>query len=110
MEAKKSEIVKNQPEPKSVYSIKVFLGFANFYQQFIQDLNKIATLLILMLKVIKLSNKPVFDKNNSSKLAFSKNNNNKLASRKNDSDNKVDGFGISNNGIKYTKKSKKLKD
>ena len=27
--------LKNWPEPKSVYDIQVFLGFANFYQRFI---------------------------------------------------------------------------
>ena len=35
MEAKKIEIVKDWPEPKSVCSIQVFLSFANFYQWFI---------------------------------------------------------------------------
>ena len=35
MEAKKIEVVKKWPEPKSVWDIQVFLGFANFYQQFI---------------------------------------------------------------------------
>ena len=35
MEAERIEIVKGWPEPKSVCNIQVFLGFANFYRQFI---------------------------------------------------------------------------
>ena len=35
MEAKRIEVVKKWPELKSVRDIQVFLGFANFYQQFI---------------------------------------------------------------------------
>ena len=35
MEAEKIEVVKDWPEPKSVCNIQVFLGFANFYWQFI---------------------------------------------------------------------------
>ena len=35
MEAERIEVVKDWPEPKSVHDIQVFLGFANFYQQFI---------------------------------------------------------------------------
>ena len=42
MEAKRIEVVREWPEPKSVRDIQVFLGFANFYWQFIQDFNKIA--------------------------------------------------------------------
>ena len=49
-----------------------------------------------MLKKTRLPNKPAFGKNNGSKLAFRKNNGN----------SKDDKFNISNNGIKYTKKSK----
>ena len=52
METKKIEVVKKWPEPKSVWDIQVFLGFANFYQQFIQGFNKIAALFTLMLKII----------------------------------------------------------
>ena len=51
MKAKKTKIVKNWPEPKSVQDIWVFLGFANFYQQFIQNFNRIIVLLTLILKV-----------------------------------------------------------
>ena len=35
IEAKKIEVVKEWPELKLVQDIQVFLGFANFYQQFI---------------------------------------------------------------------------
>ena len=50
MEAEKIEIVKEWPEPKSVRDIQVFLGFANFYQWFIQSFSKIAAPLTSMLK------------------------------------------------------------
>ena len=52
-----------------------------------------------MLKIIKLSNKLVFDRNNSNRPSFKKNNSN----------NKIDKFSIGDNSIKYTKKSEKLK-
>ena len=55
MEAEKIEVVKEWPEPKLVRDIQVFLGFANFYWQFIQGFNKIAALLISMLKTTVLS-------------------------------------------------------
>ena len=38
------------PEPKSVQDIQVFLGFANFYRQFIQKFRRIAVPLTSMLK------------------------------------------------------------
>ena len=41
------------PEPKLVRDIQVFLGFANFYQQFIQRFSYIALLLALILKTSK---------------------------------------------------------
>ena len=47
---KKIETVKQWPEPQSVQDIQVFLGFANFYRQFIQNFNRIATLLTSILK------------------------------------------------------------
>ena len=50
MEAKRIEVVKKWPEPKSVRNIQVFLGFANFYRQFIQSFSKIAAPLTSMLK------------------------------------------------------------
>ena len=42
--------IKKLTKPKSVQDIQVFLGFANFYQQFIQGFSKIATPLTSMLK------------------------------------------------------------
>ena len=50
MEDKRIEVVRNWPEPKSVRDIQVFIGFANFYQQFIQGFSRIAARLTLMLK------------------------------------------------------------
>ena len=52
MEDEKIKIVKNWPKPKSVRDILVFLGFANFYQCFIQDFSEIAGPLTSMLKTI----------------------------------------------------------
>ena len=54
MEARKSEAVKNWPKPKFMKNIQVFLGFANFYQRFIQDFSKIAISLTSMLQIMKL--------------------------------------------------------
>ena len=62
-----------------------------------------------MLKTTKLPNEPTSSKNNGSKLASSKNNNNKPTFEKNNGDNVVNKFGDSGDGIKYTKKSGKLK-
>ena len=50
MEEERIEAVKAWPEPKSIRDIQVFLGFANFYQRFIQGFSKIATPLTSMLK------------------------------------------------------------
>ena len=50
MEDERIEVVKNWPEPKSVQNIQVFIGFANFYQNFIQGFSRIAALLTSMLK------------------------------------------------------------
>ena len=56
MEAKKIEMVREWLEPKSIWDIQVFLGFANFYRQFIQGFSKIAAPLTSMLKTIRLPN------------------------------------------------------
>lgn len=50
MEDKKMKVVKNWPEPKSVWYIQVFIGFANFYWHFIQGFSKITALVTSMLK------------------------------------------------------------
>ena len=58
MEDERIEAVKNWPEPKSVRDIQVFIGFANFYRQFIRGFSKIAVPLILMLKTTGSSDSP----------------------------------------------------
>ena len=50
MEDEKIEVVRNWLEPKSVQDIQVFIGFANLYQQFIQDFSRIVASLTSMLK------------------------------------------------------------
>ena len=55
MEDEKFEVVKNWPKPKSVTDIQVFIGFANFYWQFIRSFSRIAALLILMFKMTRSS-------------------------------------------------------
>ena len=50
MEDERIEAVKQWPEPQSVRDIQVFLGFANFYQQFIQRFSRIAIPLTSILK------------------------------------------------------------
>ena len=57
IEAKRIKVVKEWPKPKSVQDIQVFLGFANFYWQFIQGFNKIAALFTLILKTAVLPEK-----------------------------------------------------
>ena len=50
IEDKQIEAVKQWPELQSVRDIQLFLGFANFYRQFIRGFSRIAVLLTLMLK------------------------------------------------------------
>ena len=50
IEEKRIDVVKALPEPKSVQDIQVFIGFANFYQRFIQGFSKITAPLTSMLK------------------------------------------------------------
>ena len=50
MKDKKIKTVKQWLKPQSVRDIQVFLGFANFYQRFIQEFCQTAALLTLMLK------------------------------------------------------------
>ena len=52
MEDERIEAVKNWPEPTSVRDIQVFIGFANFYQRFIQGFSRIAAPLTSLLKTI----------------------------------------------------------
>ena len=108
MEAERIQVVKDWPELKSVRNIQVFLGFANFYQQFIQGFSKIATPLTSMLKTTGSPNKPAPSKNDGSKSASNRNNDSKPASGKNDGNGKINRFGISRNGMEHAKKSGKL--
>ena len=62
METKKIEVVKEWPKPKLVQDIQIFLGFANFYQQFIQGFSKIAVVLTSMLKTTMSSQMLVTNK------------------------------------------------
>ena len=45
MDLKKVEAIQVWPEPKNLINVQSFLGFCNFYQQFIKDFSKIARLL-----------------------------------------------------------------
>ena len=87
MEAKKIEVVKEQPKSKSVQDIQVFLDFANFYQQFIQGFSKMAVLLTSMLKTIVLPKKL-------------------MPKQLRVGNNKIDRFGV-DDSVEYTKKSEK---
>ena len=107
MEAERIEVVKDWPEPKSVRNIQVFLGFANFYWQFIQGFSRIAVLLTSMLKTTGSPNKPALSKNNGNRSASSRNNNSKPASGRNNGDGEADGLGVGENGVEYAKKSEK---
>lgn len=64
MKEKKIEVIKKLPEFKSVQDIHVFIGFANFYRQFIQVFNRIVAPLILMLKTGSPDSKVISDGGN----------------------------------------------
>ena len=104
VEAKKIEVVKEWPELNSIRNIQVFLGFANFYWQFIQGFSKIAASLTLILKT---TNKPAPSRNDGSKSTAHRNDNSRPASKRNNNDGKVNGFG--DGGIECAKKSGKSK-
>ena len=59
--------MKDWLEPKLVRNIQVFLGFANFYWQFIQGFSRITASLISILKTTKSLDKSAPSKNNGSK-------------------------------------------
>ena len=88
MEAEQIKVVRKWPEPKLIWDIQVFLGFANFYRQFIQSFSRIAAPLTLMLKIAmppeRLTSKEVC--------------------------NGEDGDGVDGGGMEIAKKSGKLKD
>ncbi len=51
MEEERIKAVCDWPKPQSVHDIQVFLGFANFYRQFIQRFSRLAVPLTSMLKI-----------------------------------------------------------
>ena len=55
MEDERIKAVKNWTEPKSVQDIQIFIGFANFYRQFIWGFSKIAAPLTSILKMTRSS-------------------------------------------------------
>ena len=55
IEDEQIEAVKNWPEPTLVRDIQVFIGFANFYQCFIQGFSRIAAPLTSLLKTTRSS-------------------------------------------------------
>ena len=107
IEAERIEVVKDWPKPKSVRNIQVFLGFANFYQRFIQGFSRIAAPLTSMLKTTGLPDEPALSRNDGSRSASSRNNDSRPASGKNDGDGEVNGVGVSRNGVEHAKKSEK---
>ena len=63
IEDERIKAVRNWPEPKLVHDIQVFIGFANFYWQFIWSFSKIAALLTSILKTTGSSDLPQRDNN-----------------------------------------------
>ena len=61
MKDEKIEAVRNWLESKSIQDIQVFIDFANFYWQFIQDFSKIAAPFTSMLKTTESLNSPQGD-------------------------------------------------
>ncbi len=60
MEEERIKAIHDWPEPQSVRDIQVFLGFANFYQRFIQRFSRLAAPFTSMLKTtlaVGLANK-----------------------------------------------------
>ncbi len=52
MEEEQIKAVRDWPEPQSIYDIQVFLGFANFYQKFIQGFSRLVVPLTSILKTV----------------------------------------------------------
>ena len=55
MEEKQIKAVYDWPKPQSVRDIRVFLGFANFYRQFIQGFSRLAAPLTSILKTTSIA-------------------------------------------------------
>ena len=108
VKAKKIEVVKDLAKPKSVHNIQVFLGFASFYERFIQGFNRIAALLISMLKTTKSLDEPAPSRNDGSKSASSRNNISRLAFGRNDGNDENNRYGVGKNSVEQAKKSGKL--
>ena len=130
IEDEKLKEVKNWLKPKSVCDIQVSLGFANFYQRFIQDFNKIIRLLTLLLKIISLiglstilqllidaADEDEFGESNSNKTNLSKPSTSKKSTRasylifkgtKKDDNNSKKGGGSIKKCVKATKGSNYL--
>ena len=51
IEDERIKVVRNWPEPKSIQDIQVFIGFANFYWQFIRGFSRIVASLTSMVKM-----------------------------------------------------------
>lgn len=56
--------MKTWAKPKSIRNIQVFLGFANFYQQFIQEFNRITVPLTLIFQTTSSKTTTEFEKRN----------------------------------------------
>ena len=82
-------MVKKWLKLKSIQDIQVFLGFANFYWQFIQGFNRIMAPLIWMLKTLLLPERLIFDKL--------------------EVGDGEDGVNVSGDNVKLANKSRKLK-
>ena len=105
MEAKKIEVVKDWPEPKSVQDIQVFSRFANFYQQFVQGFSRIAAPLTSMLKTTRSPNELAPSKNDGSRLVSNRNDDSKPASGKNNGNREVVEFGVGGSGGDASRKN-----
>ena len=90
MEVNQIEMVRKWPELKSIQNIQVFLGFANFYQRFIQAFSNIIALLTSILKTTGLPDE--------------------LGPKIGNSNSKIFRFDVSGGGEELAKKLGKLKD
>ena len=103
-EGQKIEVVREWPEPNSVWDIQVFLSFANFYRRFMQGFSRIA---VLLTSILKTTNKLAPNRNNGSRSSFNRNDHSKPSSRRNDGNCEVNRVG--GDSVKHAKKLRKLK-
>src|SRR6202041_1178001 len=59
MDPKKVKVIVNWQEPKNIKDVRVFIGFANFYQQFI---NNFSTLVLLLVALTQKDKAFIFNK------------------------------------------------